>query len=166
MNTLNNALTSLVLVALAGCTLSPTEKPVPEVPKVVRTIYLAQDDQGGGDDCSFPAANDTVYLNKQDHSCDNDVMSYVRLDNVRSSTFITLESRDCDDDPSWVFELRTTIDPISTGWLSIDALRNKKVGDVIVRGVRLTKGYSGDDNIKGKLSCVRVRVSSPPTVTP
>ncbi|RMT41775.1 putative lipoprotein [Pseudomonas syringae pv. solidagae] len=86
-------------------------------------------------------------------------MSYFKLDNVRSAVKIRLESRDCDEEGGWVFELETYIDPITTPWISIDQLRGKPVDTIISRGIIVTQAYSGDENIKGKLSCVRVDVS-------
>ncbi|PHN48497.1 putative lipoprotein [Pseudomonas syringae pv. atrofaciens] len=160
MNALNKTLAYLALAGLAGCTLVPSHRPVPKPPaEPVRLIMLAETSDGGGKNCTFTALDDVVHLNKGDHACTNDQMSYIKLDNVRSAMKIYLESRDCDDAGGWVFGLETYIDPVTTPWISIDQLRSKPVDSIITRGVIVIRAYDGDENIKGKLSCVRVDVS-------
>ncbi|ALU60117.1 hypothetical protein ACTACH_19035 [Pseudomonas syringae] len=160
MNALNKTLAYLALAGLAGCTLVPSHRPVPKPPaEPVRLIMLAETSDGGGKNCTFTAQDDVVHLNKGDHACTNDQMSYIKLDNVRSAMKIYLESRDCDDAGGWVFGLETYIDPVTTPWISIDQLRSKPVDSIITRGVIVIRAYDGDENIKGKLSCVRVDVS-------
>ncbi|MFA0994517.1 MULTISPECIES: hypothetical protein [Pseudomonas syringae group] len=160
MNALNKTVAYLALAGLAGCTLPPSHSPVLAPPaKAVRLIMLAENSDGGGDNCTFPAVDDVVYLNRGDHKCKNDQMSFFKLDNVRSAVKIRLESRDCNEEGGWVFELLTYIDPLTTPWISIDGLRGKPIDTIISRGIIVTRAYSGGENIKGKLSCVRVDVS-------
>ncbi len=160
MNALNKTLAYLALAGLAGCTLVPSHRPVPKPPaEPVRMIMLAETSDGGGKNCRFVAKDDVVRLHEGDHECTNDQMSFIKLDNVRSAMTILLQSRDCDDPGGWKFGLETYIDPVTTVWISIDQLRGQPVDSIITRGVVLTKAYSGGENIKGKLSCVRVDVS-------
>ncbi|WP_439867683.1 hypothetical protein [Pseudomonas syringae] len=160
MNALNKTFAWLALAGLAGCTLAPSHGPGTEPPaQAVRVIMLAENSDGGGKNCTFTAQDDVVHLNKGDHACTNDQMSYIKLDNVRSAMKIYMESRDCDDAGGWVFGLETYIDPVTTPWISIDQLRSKPVDSIITRGVIVIRAYDGDENIKGKLSCVRVDVS-------
>ncbi|RMU03919.1 hypothetical protein [Pseudomonas amygdali] len=157
---LSKTFACVVLAGLTGCTLVPSHSPVPKPPaQAVRLIMLAANADGGGKNCNFTAKDDTVYLNKEDHGCTNDEMSFIKLDNVRSAMKIYLESRDCNDSGGWVFGLETYIDPLTTPWISIDQLRSKPVDTIVSRGVVVIKAYDGDENIKGKLSCVRVDVS-------
>ncbi|BBN62839.1 MULTISPECIES: hypothetical protein [Pseudomonas] len=160
MNALSKTFACMALAGLTGCTFAPFQRAEAAPPaQAIRLIMLAQNDDGGGKNCTFTAQDDVVYLNRGDHACTNDQMSYFKLDNVRSAVKIRLESRDCDEEGGWVFELETYIDPITTPWISIDQLRGKPVDTIISRGIIVTQAYSGDENIKGKLSCVRVDVS-------
>ncbi|KPW24380.1 putative lipoprotein [Pseudomonas cannabina pv. alisalensis] len=161
MNALSKTVACIALAGLAGCMFVPSHSPVPKPQaQAIRLIMLAENSDGGGKSCTFTAQDDTVYLNKGDHSCTNDQMSFIKLDNVRSAMKIYLESRDCNDSGGWVFGLETYIDPVTTPWISIDQLRSKPVDTIISRGVVVIRAYDGDENIKGKLSCVRVDVSS------
>ncbi|MCF5245124.1 hypothetical protein [Pseudomonas syringae] len=161
MNTLIKTLAGLALASLASCTLvfdgsqPPAADPVPS-----RTIRLAENSDGGGNNCSFTVKTESVWLNKEDHSCKNDEMSYIKLDNVRSAVLIQLRSNDCNEDKGWTFTLRTYIEPITTLWISIDQLRGQPANTIVAKGVLLVEGYSGDENITGKLSCVNVAEST------
>lgn len=165
MNLLNKVLAGLLLVGLAHSSVVNAEDSTVVTPSQdVRTISLAENADGGGSHCTFSASQDkTVWLNHNDEGCRNDQMSYIKLDNVRSAVTIQLESRDCNDSGGWVFVLKTYIDPISTPWISIVDLKGQPHGAIITRGVRKTDGWNEDqDNVKGKLSCLRLAVSPLP----
>jgi hypothetical protein len=86
-------------------------------------------------------------------------MRYFRLNDVRSATLITLESKDCDDSGGWVFVLKTYVDPVTTGLIAIDDLDDKSEGAIVVPGVLMQEKRDDDENTTGKLSCVRINVS-------
>lgn len=163
MNALNKGLAGLMFagltLAISACLQATAATPA----QVVRTISVAEKPDGAGDSCVIDATKDQrVNFTDDGFDCENDQMSYFKLDNVRSAVEIRLESRACDDEGGWVFVLKTYIDPISTPWISIESLRGRPEGDIITRGVRLVHPYSGGENIQGKLSCVRVNVSDLP----
>jgi hypothetical protein len=129
-----------------------------------RSINFAEkfeNEKPDGDQCSVPVSSSSATWSfDADKPCKNDQMSYFQLDNVRSATGIELESRHCDDSGGWVFGLKTYIDPVSTGWISIEGLKGKAPGYIVQEGVYLEwKRNENDDQIQGKLSCVRVRTS-------
>ncbi|EPM55700.1 lipoprotein [Pseudomonas syringae pv. actinidiae ICMP 19071] len=162
MNALTTTVACLAFASLTSCALKPAEHRSPDRAEPSRTISLAENSDGGGNNCTFNAKTDQVWLNKENHSCKNDEMSYIKLDNVRSAVVIELRSNDCDENKGWTFKLRTIIDPVSTAWISIDQLRSKPLNTIITRGVLLVGTYDGGENITGKFSCVNVTASTQP----
>lgn len=164
MNTLNKSLAGLLIATMASCTSVSTEQAPVTPDQAVRTISFAEHSDGGGNTCKGDASRTRdIWLNHENDGCENDEMSYFKLDNVRSAVLINLESRDCDDSGGWVFVLKTYIDPISTEWLSISSLKGEPNGAIISRGVMKVEGRNEDqDDITGKLSCARIRVSDLP----
>ena len=113
-----------------------------------------------GDQCSVPINSTVDWSFADDNPCKNDQMNYFQLNNVRSATGIELESRHCNDSGGWVFALKTYVDPVSTDWIDIQELKGQEPGYIVREGVYLEwKRHQNDDQIKGKLSCVRVRTS-------
>ncbi len=160
MNTINKGLVLLWMVGMAGCTQVNTQQPPAAPGQAVRIIEFAENSDGSGDTCKVDiTSSKEVWLNKRDYQCKNDQMSYFKLDNARSAMTLELESKDCDDIGGWVFVLKTYIDPVTTPWISIPDLKGRSAGSVITRGVRKIEGRSENENIKGKLSCVRITVS-------
>ncbi|WP_235986732.1 hypothetical protein [Pseudomonas triticifolii] len=163
MNALTKTLACLGFAGLTGVEILHASEAV-NAPSgaPVRNIHLAETNTGGGSSCSFPADAQDVYLNKGNHDCENDEMRFFKLDNVRSAMLIVFESRDCDEEGGWVFKIRTYIDPLTTPWLSIDALRNEQDGAIYSRGVLVESIRPDGDDTPGKLSCVRVIPSGLP----
>ncbi|MEE4663767.1 hypothetical protein V2K88_02295 [Pseudomonas alliivorans] len=159
MNTLTKTLACLALAGLAGCASQGVNTPMDAA---IRTIQLAEKNDGGGNSCSFEVKREDVYLNKEDHDCENDEMRYFKLDNVRSATFLVFESKDCDDEGGWVVKVKTYIDPLSTGWLSIDDIRKRTPGAIYSRGVLIESIRTDGDDTLGKVSCLRVIPSELP----
>ncbi|NAT25923.1 hypothetical protein [Pseudomonas syringae] len=159
MNALTTTVACLAFASLTSCALKPAEHRSPDRAEASRTISLAANSDGGGNNCTFIAKTGQVSLFHGDHSCKNDEMSYIKLDNVRSAVVIELRSNNCYETKGWSFKLLTIIDPVSTPWISIADLRSKPLNTIITRGVLLVGTYDGSENIKGKLSCVNVRTS-------
>ncbi|EPM48084.1 hypothetical protein [Pseudomonas syringae] len=159
MNALTKTAACLALASLANYALASSETQPSASVEASRTISLAENADGGGDNCTFIVKTELVFLSNGDHSCKNDQMSYIKLDNVRSAVVIELRSNNCWEDRGWAFKLRTIIDPVSTPWISINDLRSKPLNTIITRGVLLVGTYDGNENIKGKLSCVNVITS-------
>ncbi|MCD5983843.1 hypothetical protein [Pseudomonas sp. CDFA 610] len=161
MNALTKNLVCLALAGLAGCAPQGVNTPMNDA---IRTIYLAEKSDGGGSSCSFEVKNENVFLNREDHGCENDEMRYFKLDNVRSAMVVVFESRDCDEEGGWVFKIKTYIDPLTTPWLDIDDLETAAEGSIYSRGVRVESIRADGPDKEGKLSCVRVIPSElPPT---
>lgn len=160
MNVLNRFSAYVLIATLAGCSFySPPSQGPDEDP--ARSIELRENQDEGGNSCTIAIGTSsiTVNLNEEDYNCENDEMRYFRLNNVRSATEIILESKDCDDSGGWVFGLKTYIDPVSTGLISIDDLKGRPKYEIVEAGVWMSIPYDGDENTTGKLSCLRVRVS-------
>ncbi|MCD5996457.1 hypothetical protein KDX38_22875 [Pseudomonas sp. CDFA 602] len=149
------------LTSLQGC--RSDRQPVAPADDTSRYIRFAEKFEEGkpdGDQCSVTINSTVDWSFANDDPCKNDQMSYFQLDNVRSATGIELESRHCDDSGGWVFALKTYIDPVSTGWIKIEDLKGRQPGYIVQEGVYLEwKKREDEDQIKGKLSCVRVRTS-------
>jgi len=92
-------------------------------------------------------------------TCKNDSVSYLKFNNVPSTTMVTFNSeRDCSKTDDWRFVVKTTKQPTTTGWMSIEELNAHGVGDPVTAGLELAKHHYAHGNIKGKLSCVRILV--------
>jgi hypothetical protein len=108
-------------------------------------------------------AGDYDFVGEEPDNCVNDEMSYFRLENVPSASQFELEKRRCHESGGWVVTLTVFKNPTTTNWISIPSLRQYEPGDIIVAGLRLKeKKEIGDDDLKGELSCVRIRRSPLP----
>ncbi|PBP98899.1 hypothetical protein CCL09_12535 [Pseudomonas congelans] len=163
MRILNTLTVCMLTAALAGCSVDNLGRSPPVKPKeeVVRSIEFRESKEDTGNTCSVEIENSdiTVNLNDEEYDCENDEMRYFRLNDVRSATLITLESKDCDDSGGWVFVLKTYVDPVTTGLIAIDDLDDKSEGAIVVPGVLMQEKRDDDENTTGKLSCVRINVS-------
>ncbi|CAM3141847.1 hypothetical protein BZK31_06515 [Pseudomonas floridensis] len=160
MQSLVKYLACVVLAGLAGCTFQTPPASAPDA--VSRSITLQEKDDNpvSGDACTIEILNDeSVYLNRNEHDCRNDQMSFYRLTDVRSATYITLKGNDCDEGGGWWFLLKTMIDPMTTELLSIKNLEVLPVGSMVAPGVRLESKKYADEDTTGKLSCVIINVS-------
>lgn len=118
----------------------------------------------GSQTCSIPYKEGSYdFVDEEPDICVNDEMSYFRLDNVPSASQFELEKRRCNESGGWVVVMTVFKNPTTTAWISIPSLKQFEVGDIIVAGVMLKeKKEIGDDDLKGELSCVRVRRSELP----
>jgi hypothetical protein len=138
-------------------------------------IMFAQDvDPNGntvGQTCSIeiekngdPKSTDYNFRRKDIDICNNDVHSFFRVDNAPSAVLFTLSpdgeyppAPECKPDPRWHFTLRTFRQKTTTGWISIESLRNTVDKEIVdIGGVRMEEKDSGSGNIRGKLSCVTI----------
>ncbi len=163
MKVLNTLTVCMLAVALTGFSLDSPGQSASVKPKeeVVRSIEFREKTEEGGNTCTVKIENSdiTVNLNDEESNCENDEMRYFRLNDVRSATLITLESKDCDDSGGWVFVLKTYVDPVTTGLIAIDDLDDKSEGAIVVPGVLMQEKRNDDENTTGKLSCVRINIS-------
>ncbi|MBV4518730.1 hypothetical protein KVG88_01550 [Pseudomonas sp. SWRI74] len=127
-------------------------------------IKFAENSDGGGDTCGLPLETSRVDFRSDDHGCVNDQMTYFRLENAPSATNFRLESEKCDGSTQeWYFQLKTYINPVSTGWVSIPSLVSAAEGEIVVRGVMLVnKKINTSVPTEGKLSCVDIKRSPLP----
>jgi len=112
--------------------------------------------QPGGKQCSVtvPAAGESKDF-KMD-GCGNDVVTFVKFDNVPSSTVVKLVSeRSCWENGDWWFNVRAIKHPTSSLWFDIRDLKGA-YNTIIVPGVMRTTGHYDHGNIEGKLSCARI----------
>ncbi|MBK4996011.1 hypothetical protein IAE39_004185 [Pseudomonas sp. S37] len=137
------------------------------------TIMFAQkleNGEPGGQQCTLPIKSDNaehIYnFRTNDASCNNDVHSWFRVENAPSAVIFELRSDaaqlkpgECrpDSQTRWIFKLRTTRQPTTTGWISIPGLRGRPDKTIIdAGGVRLESTRDEGGNIEGKLSCVKI----------
>ncbi|ATP49150.1 hypothetical protein GIB19_20740 [Pseudomonas sp. ITEM 17296] len=116
------------------------------------------DQHPGGKQCSVtvPAAGADAKQFKMD-GCGNDVATYVKFENVPSSTIVTLISeRSCSYSGDWWFDVRAIKHPTSSLWFDIRKLKDA-VDTIIVPGVMRTTGEYDHGTIAGKLSCAVIR---------
>jgi len=155
------AILVLALGAVGACSVTK-EKGAAEIEG---SIKLAAQPDGSGDNCGLPhrvGENSYKLDNTDPFYCRRDRLNYFRLENFRSATEFSLEDDYCDDNSSqWSFKLRTYIEPVSTGWISIASLKAANEGEIVTRGVILVeKMVKGGDQID-ELSCVRIWGSQP-----
>ncbi|RRV03672.1 hypothetical protein EGJ27_24555 [Pseudomonas sp. v388] len=114
--------------------------------------------------CNIPyMEGDYDFKGESPDNCVNDEMSYFRLNKVPSASQFELEKRRCNESGGWVVVLSVFKNPTTTGWISIPSLKQYPEGHIVAAGVRLKeKKEIGDDDLKGELSCVRVRRSALP----
>jgi hypothetical protein len=127
-------------------------------------IRFSQNADGGGAYCSIPYKDvDQDFVDEKPEVCVNDEMSYFRLENVPSASQFELEKRRCNEQGGWVLTFSVYKNPTTTGWISIPGINQYQNGEIIVAGLRLKekKEIHGDD-LKGELSCVRIRRSPLP----
>ncbi|CAM3964369.1 Imidazoleglycerol-phosphate synthase [Pseudomonas reidholzensis] len=123
-------------------------------------IELAQKlDQNGAPDgytTSVEIKNGYVKFGSDDNP-KNDVISYIKMDNVPSAVQIGLTSeRAGDHDGDWYFAMRTTNYRTSTGWIEIKSLKGRPVGDIVRAGLRMEVVNYDHGNIEGKLSGIYI----------
>ncbi|MGY2189918.1 hypothetical protein D3C81_998550 [compost metagenome] len=127
-------------------------------------IKFAENPDGSGSSCGLPLETSRVDFRSDSHGCVNDQMTYFRLENAPSATIFKLESERCAGTThKWYFELKTYINPVSTGWLSIPSLKSAAETEIVTRGVMLVrKKIDTSEPIEGKLSCVDIQRSALP----
>jgi len=152
---------------LAGFTATADEQ-ASQPQAAVGTIKFAQqmdgDQRPGGRQCFIevpPAGSAAKIYKMKDTSCNNDVVSFVKFENVPSSTILRLYSEgDCDDNhdnADWRFDIRSYINPTTSGWFAIEGhVYSTPVGGIVVEGIRKVGHHYKRHNIEGKLSCVKV----------
>lgn len=160
-------LSVLSVCLLAACTVRENER-TSQPQATVGTIKFAQrmesDQRPGGNQCfiQVPAAGSPAKTYKmKDTSCNNDVVSFVKFENVPSSTQLILYSEgDCNDsdrNADWRFGLRAYINPTTTGWFGIEGhVYPTPEGRIVVEGLLKGEHHYERHNIEGKLSCVKV----------
>jgi hypothetical protein len=131
------------------------------------SITFAQNPDGSGATCGFAFTHkqDGYNFHKGESGCQYDKYNYFRLENVPSASSFKLWAKACDraDEKSWEYDLKTYINPTTTGWLYISALRAASEGAIFARGVILvTKKYSEVGDGIDELSCVWITRSSLP----
>ncbi|WP_313203183.1 hypothetical protein [Pseudomonas sp.] len=144
-----------------------------EAPTASGRIMFAQKLVNGepdGQQCSITiesSDSERVYnFRASDAECHNDVHSFFRVENAPSAVLFQLRSDadqtkpgECrpDSQTRWIFYLRTTRQPTTTGWISIPGLRGRPDKDIVdAGGVRLERSHDEGGNIEGKLSCVKI----------
>ncbi|MBA1231635.1 hypothetical protein G7013_18480 [Pseudomonas viridiflava] len=160
MNVLNRFSACVLIATLAGFGVDRLASASSDVDPA-RSIELRENQDEGGNSCTIAieTSSITVNLNEEEYNCENDEMRYFRLNNVRSATEIILESRDCDDSGGWVLGMKTYIDPVTTGLISIEGLKGRPMHEIVAPGVWMIRPYDGDENTPGKLSCLRINIS-------
>ncbi|MFS2161300.1 hypothetical protein ACCD10_28730 [Pseudomonas sp. Pseusp122] len=165
MKLFNPSLAGLLLIAgLASPLYISAASPVAKPKQAVRYLLLAENSDGGGNECKIEITKtESIDFNPQPPGCENDEMSYYKLDNVQSATRILFRDDPCGDDhvQSWEFQIYTYIQPVSSNWLPIEDLRGRAEGDIVSRGIRMRWSNDNGGQIRGKLSCVRITVSDP-----
>ncbi|ANC82827.1 hypothetical protein [Pseudomonas putida] len=127
------------------------------------TIQLAENMETGlpsGKQCTVVGvAGMPAAYKMSDTNCKNDTISYFKFNNVPSTTTVTFKSDGCNDSEyDWRFVVKTTKQPTTTGWMSIEELNAHREGDPVTAGLELIKHVYNHGNIRGKLSCVVIRV--------
>lgn len=129
---------------------------------VISFAQIVNDQIPSGKQCSVqvPAAGAPAKQFKMD-GCGNDVASFVKFENVPSSTIVTLNSeRSCDESKAdWWFNLRAIKHPTSSLWVSIPGLEERP-NTIVTPGVMRTTGHFDHGEIEGKLSCAVIRSPS------
>lgn len=160
MKTSNQVLNMLVAgLLVGGCAGQTVQASGTQAAPVIRFAQDVVNDEPVGTHCStgVPAAGADAKQFKMD-GCGNDVATYVKFENVPSSTIVTLISeKSCDEGGArWWFNVRTFKHPTTSKWVDISKLKDIP-NTVIVPGVMRTTGHYNYGNIKGKLSCAVIR---------
>ncbi|UVK84594.1 hypothetical protein LOY46_07830 [Pseudomonas sichuanensis] len=114
-----------------------------------------------GDKCQLiPKEGDYTYA-MGDTTCKSDQARYFSFDGVPSGVLVRFyDDRQCrETDGNWIFEVRTTQNPTTTGELELQAVFDREEGTVVAPGVKLEYKNlrGGDSQVYGKLSCTRIR---------
>lgn len=156
-----------VVLGVSGC----KGALVAEAPTASGRILFAQvleNGEPGKQQCSIPIYPDSkkaYNFRSDDTDCNNDVHSFFRIENAPSALIFQLrsdaklgEKGECraDSDSHWIYTLRTTRQPTTTGWISIPGLKGRSPKDIVdIGGVRFESEWN--DNtvpLEGKLSCL------------
>ncbi|MEN5036571.1 hypothetical protein [Pseudomonas sp. TWI929] len=164
-----NFLLMATLLVVSACTKVVAADQVSTAGKIMFAQKLVNQEPEG-QQCTILIKSDnaeqTYNFKTNDTSCNNDVHSWFRMENAPSAVIFELRSDaqqlkpgECRPDPEtrWIFKLRTTRQPTTTGWISIPGLRLLPKNTIVdAGGVRLESTRYDDGNIEGKLSCVKI----------
>lgn len=156
--------TTLLLVALvSGCGLAQAQSSDNAQEPTMGRVKFAQKMDGpqqpGGKQCSVGvgvAGSSPKGTKMSDAGCGNDVVTFYKLEDVASSTRISLISENSCKNGDWLFQVRAFKQPTTSVWLDIRDLKNMKPGDIVAPGVEVTRSEYDHGNIEGKLSCTKI----------
>ncbi|MBI6852474.1 hypothetical protein YA0002_06825 [Pseudomonas cichorii] len=114
--------------------------------------------------CSIPFITSTIDFQNNSLGCENDEAYGFRLENVPSATFFSFhDSPLCMDNENFSFRFKTIKQPTNMdAGLDIEEAGKKPPGSVVVPGVMLIFSKV-DEQVGGKLSCVKIERSTVPT---
>ncbi|GFM84568.1 lipoprotein [Pseudomonas cichorii] len=114
--------------------------------------------------CSIPFVTSTINFQNDSLDCDNDEAYGFKLENVPSATFFSFhDSPNCTDNENFSFRFKTIQQPTNMEkGIDIEEAGKKPPGSVVVPGVMLIFSRV-DEQVGGKLSCVKIERSAVPT---
>ncbi|WP_109513593.1 hypothetical protein [Pseudomonas ovata] len=129
-------------------------------------IYDKQQDNGEfKENCRFNFKTERVDFQDGDHNCTNDNAYFFKLENVPSASHVSFfDDPDCDvDEGNFDFNVKTIRNPTTMQHpYSLKTAHGQEVGTILdPGGVRLFSKH-GDEQVEGKLSCVRMELSPTP----
>jgi len=134
-------------------------------------IRFAENMDGGGQSCAIPIKEGRYNLKDKNYACDDDVFSYFSFDAAPSAVRVRLHSDfntgfECNwkggTGNDWTFDINTTKNPTTTGWISIASLRGQPEGTVVTPGVRMGRWQYRSGDIEAELECVSIHPSPLP----
>ncbi|HEF4759437.1 TPA: hypothetical protein SAN82_001855 [Pseudomonas putida] len=145
---------TLALTGAIGCT--PGQKAGNTTNTTDGTIILREGN--GSTECSLTATvGDHSF---RSHSCKSDQYYEVRFENIPSARNITFfddaTSDSCADNEGWEFEVRTIKNPTTTNYMNLAGMYKVAPNTIILPGVLKIRHTDIDDQIYGKLTCIRV----------
>lgn len=104
------------------------------------------------------------YNFKSIEDCKNDTASHFKLDEVPSAAFITFyDAPDCASHDNFIIKMKTVKHPTTTvEAVDLTAASKKRPNEVVAPGIIMISTENDRDQIKDKLSCVKIERSSGP----
>jgi hypothetical protein len=132
-------------------------------------LRFAEKSDGGGKSCSIPIPAPEVgwkryNLKDGDFGCNDDDYSYFMLDNVPSTTLISVSPDvNCptgwSDGNNWFFQTKMYKQPTTTIWISILSLKGYQKGEIVKVGVMMNANSYRSGDVDAELECVEIHVS-------
>ncbi|MBD8495638.1 hypothetical protein [Pseudomonas syringae] len=126
-------------------------------------IYDKQQDNGEfKENCRFNFKDENVNFQKDDYDCSNDEAYFFKLENVPSASYVSFfDDPDCDvGDGNFDFKVKTIRNPTTMQHpYSLKTAHGQAEGTILDPGGVRLDSKNGNEQVEGKLSCVKMELS-------